>query len=141
VREAFDRAELLMKPKIEGLNITCNCRVFPQDLMLTADPDLLDQVIINLLLNSIDAVKNKEHPEISMIAYNNQSNRTTIEVSDNGTGIRPDIIDKIFMPFFTSKSEGSGIGLSLSRQIMHLHKGSISVKSKMDEGSVFTLIF
>ncbi len=141
VREAFDRAELLMKPKIEGLNITCNCRVFPQDLMLTADPDLLDQVIINLLLNAIDAVKNKEHPEISMIAYNNQSNRTTIEVSDNGTGIRPDIIDKIFMPFFTSKSEGSGIGLSLSRQIMHLHKGSISVKSKMDEGSVFTLIF
>ncbi len=141
VREAFDRAELLMKPKIERLNITCNCRVFPQDLMLTADPDLLDQVIINLLLNAIDAVKNKENPEISMIAYNNQSNRTTIEVADNGTGIKPDIIDKIFMPFFTSKSEGSGIGLSLSRQIMHLHKGSISVKSKMDEGSVFTLIF
>jgi signal transduction histidine kinase len=141
VREAFDRAELLMKPKIERLNITCNCRVFPQDLMLTADPDLLDQVIINLLLNAIDAVKNKENPEISMIAYNNQSNRTTIEVADNGTGIKPDIIDKIFMPFFTSKSEGSGIGLSLSRQIMHLHKGSIAVKSKMDEGSVFTLIF
>ncbi len=141
VREAFDRAELLLKPKIEHLYIKCNCKVFPNDLMLTADPDLLDQVIINLLLNAIDAVKQKEHPEISLIAYNNQSNRTTIEVADNGTGIKPDLIDKIFMPFFTSKKEGSGIGLSLSRQIMHLHKGSISVKSKMDEGSVFTLIF
>jgi nitrogen fixation/metabolism regulation signal transduction histidine kinase len=141
VREAFDRAELLLRPKIETLNINCNCKVIPADLMLTADPDLLDQVIINLLLNAIDAVKNKENPEISMVAYYNQNNRTAIEVVDNGTGIKPDIIDKIFMPFFTSKSEGSGIGLSLSRQIMHLHKGSIHVKSKMDEGSVFTLTF
>ena len=78
---------------------------------------------------------------MSLIAYNNQNNRTTIEVSDNGSGIKPDIIDKIFMPFFTSKKEGSGIGLSLSRQIMHLHKGSITVKSKADEGTVFTLTF
>jgi two-component system, NtrC family, nitrogen regulation sensor histidine kinase NtrY len=141
VLEAFDRIELLLKPKIENLKISCSCKVLPKDLMLTADPDLLDQVIINLVLNAIDAVKNKDNPEVTLIAYNNQNNRTTIEVADNGTGIKPDIIDKIFMPFFTSKSEGSGIGLSLSRQIMHLHKGSISVKSRLDEGSVFTLIF
>ncbi len=139
--EAFERAELLLKPKTEKLNITCNCKVYPEDLMLTADPDLIDQVIINLLLNAIDAVKNKENPEVSLIAYNNQNNRTTIEVADNGSGIKPDIIDKIFMPFFTSKKEGSGIGLSLSRQIMHLHKGSITVKSKANEGTVFTLTF
>ncbi len=141
VSEAFDRIELLLKPKIENLKISCNCKVLPKDLMLTADPDLLDQVIINLVLNAIDAVKNKENAEVSLIAYNNQNNKTTIEVADNGTGIKPDIIDKIFMPFFTSKSEGSGIGLSLSRQIMHLHKGTISVKSKLDEGTVFTLTF
>jgi len=141
VQEAFDRAELLLKPKIEKLHVSCNCKVYPEDLMLTADPDLIDQVIINLLLNAIDAVKGKEDPEVSLIAYNNQNNRTTIEVADNGSGIKPDIIDKIFMPFFTSKKEGSGIGLSLSRQIMHLHKGSITVKSKSDEGTVFTLTF
>jgi nitrogen fixation/metabolism regulation signal transduction histidine kinase len=141
VREAFERAELLLKPKIDKLKITCNCQVYPEDLMLTADPDLIDQVIINLILNAIDAVKTKENPEVSLIAYHNQNNRTTIEVADNGTGIKPDIIDKIFMPFFTSKKEGSGIGLSLSRQIMHLHKGSISVKSKVNEGTVFTLTF
>jgi nitrogen fixation/metabolism regulation signal transduction histidine kinase len=141
IRDVFNRAEQLLKPKIENLNIVCNCKVYPEELMLTADPDLLDQVIINLLLNAIDAVKNVKTPQVSMIAYNNQNNRITIEIADNGTGIKPDIIDKIFMPFFTSKKDGSGIGLSLSRQIMHLHKGSISVKSKLEEGSIFTLTF
>jgi nitrogen fixation/metabolism regulation signal transduction histidine kinase len=141
VQEAFNRAEQLLKTKMENLNIQYNCKAYPDDLMLTADPDLLDQVIINLILNAMDAVKDKDSAEVTLIAYNNQSNRTTIEVSDNGTGIKPDIIDKIFMPFFTSKKEGSGIGLSLSRQIMHLHKGSISVKSKLDKGTVFTLVF
>jgi signal transduction histidine kinase len=141
VKEALERNEQLLKPKLEVQNIACHCKVYPEDLMLTADPDLLDQVIINLILNAIDAVKNSENPVITLTAYNNQSNRTTIEVSDNGTGIKPDIIDKIFMPFFTSKKEGSGIGLSLSRQIMHLHKGTITVKSRVNEGSVFTLLF
>jgi nitrogen fixation/metabolism regulation signal transduction histidine kinase len=141
VKEAFERAEQLLKPKIDNFNINCNCKVYPDELMLTADPDLLDQVLINLVLNAIDAVKNNDQPEITLIAYNNQNNRTLIEVADNGTGIKPDIVDKIFMPFFTSKKEGSGIGLSLSRQIMSLHKGSISVKSKPDEGTVFTLTF
>ena len=141
IREAFDRAEQLLTPKIERLNINCQCKVFPTDLKLTADPDLIDQVLINLILNAIDAVKNKEKPEIKLSAYTHESNRTYIEISDNGSGIKQDIIEKIFMPFFTSKEEGSGIGLSLSRQIMHLHKGVINVKSKPDEGTIFTLVF
>ena len=141
VKEAFERVEQLLKQKIESSNISCHCKVYPEDLKLTADPDLIDQVIINLILNAIDAVKDVESSNVSLIAYNNQNNRTIIEIADNGTGIKPDIIDKIFMPFFTSKKHGSGIGLSLSRQIMHLHKGSISVKSKINEGTVFTLTF
>lgn len=141
VQEAFERAEQLLKQRIDKLGIQCSCNVYPLDLRLTADPDLIDQVLINLVLNAIDAVKNSDSPEVSLVAYNNQNNRTIIEVADNGTGIKPDIIDKIFMPFFTSKKEGSGIGLSLSRQIMHLHKGAILVKSKHDEGTVFTLKF
>jgi len=109
--------------------------------MLTADPDLVDQVMINLMLNAIDAVKDKEDAFISVSAFTNNSGKVVIELSDNGYGIKPDILDKIFMPFFTSKKEGSGIGLSLSRQIMHLHKGSIGVKSKPNEGTTFTLTF
>jgi C4-dicarboxylate-specific signal transduction histidine kinase len=97
--------------------------------------------MINLMLNAIDAVKQKESPQISTRAYANSSGRVVIEVTDNGYGIKPDIMDKIFMPFFTSKKDGSGIGLSLSRQIMHLHKGTITVKSLPEEGTVFTLTF
>ncbi|HPE33159.1 MAG TPA: ATP-binding protein [Bacteroidales bacterium] len=140
VADLFVNAELLIRPKTEMFQIECECIVKPENLMITADPDLIDQVIINLLLNAMDAVKTSEHPKISLIA-SEINGRIKIEVRDNGMGIKPDIMDKIFMPFFTSKKHGSGIGLSLSRQIMHLHKGTISVKSKPDEGSVFTLLF
>jgi len=141
VRDVFERSRQLLKPKMDDMGIDCNVRVFPPDLMITADPDLLDQVIINLLLNAIDAVRETEKPLINILATPGSNNRIVIEFQDNGYGIKPDIMDKIFMPFFTSKKHGSGIGLSLSRQIMHLHKGSISVKSKPGEGTVFTLTF
>jgi two-component system, NtrC family, nitrogen regulation sensor histidine kinase NtrY len=141
VSELFDRCHQLLLPKIEELKISCNSTVFPPDLMITADPDLIDQVIINLMLNAIDAVKEVENPKISILATLNNANRVVIDIHDNGHGIKPDIMDKIFMPFFTSKKHGSGVGLSLSRQIMHLHKGSILVRSKPEDGTVFTLVF
>jgi two-component system, NtrC family, nitrogen regulation sensor histidine kinase NtrY len=141
VKEIFDRAHSLLRPKMDKFGIQCNARVFPEDLMLTADPDLIDQVVINLLLNAIDAVKDTLQPVISVTASFNTNGRMSIDFADNGSGIKPDILDKIFMPFFTSKKEGSGIGLSLSRQIMHLHKGTITVKSRPGEGAVFTLVF
>lgn len=141
VKELFERAHVLLKPKMEKYGITCTRKLFPEDLMITADPDLMDQVFINLLLNAIDAVRDTTDPQIEVVASINEGDRVTIDFADNGMGIKPDILDKIFMPFFTSKKEGSGIGLSLSRQIMHLHKGSITVKSKPGEGAVFRLNF
>ncbi|MDY0344143.1 MAG: ATP-binding protein [Lentimicrobium sp.] len=141
VRELFDRTHQLMKPKMERDGIDCIARIFPEDLMITADPDLIDQVMINLLLNAMHATRNVTHPEIVVTASVNANHRITINFSDNGEGIKPDILDKIFMPFFTSKKEGSGIGLSLSRQIMHLHKGNITAKSIPGQGSAFTLTF
>ena len=126
---------------MDKINIDCFSKVMPEDLKITADPDLIDQVLINLLLNAIDAIKEVKNPKISIMAYKNESERIIIEVADNGDGIKPDILDKIFMPFFTSKKTGSGIGLSLSRQIMSLHKGTISVKSSKKEGTTFTLTF
>jgi len=141
VSEIFERTERLLKPKMNELGISCANKVFPPDLMVTADPDLIDQVVINMILNAMDAVKGKEGGEISILSTVNNKNRVVIDIKDNGAGIKPDIMDKIFMPFFTSKKHGSGIGLSLSRQIMHLHKGSITVKSKPGEGTVFTLTF
>lgn len=141
VKELFERAHVLLKPKMDKYGITCTRKLFPEDLMITADPDLMDQVFINLLLNAIDAVRDTTDPQIEVVASINEGDRVTIDFADNGMGIKPDILDKIFMPFFTSKKEGSGIGLSLSRQIMHLHKGSITVKSKPGEGAVFRLNF
>jgi signal transduction histidine kinase len=141
VHQLFDRCEQLLKPKMQNLSISCSNQIIPESLMVTADPDLIDQVLINLMLNAIDAVKEKEDPAIHVFAGTNKNGRVIIELSDNGYGIKPDIVDKIFMPFFTSKKDGSGIGLSLSRQIMHLHKGSITVKSVPNEGTTFTLTF
>ena len=141
VKELFDRNLQLLKPKLEQHGIQCSCVITPDNLMLTADPDLVDQVVINLVLNAIDAVKNRVNPLITARALTTSSGRVIIELIDNGHGIKPDIIDKIFMPFFTSKKEGSGIGLSLSRQIMHLHKGTVTVKSLPGEGTTFTLTF
>lgn len=141
VSELFDRSLELLQPKISQYNIQIKIKIFPQDLKILADPDLIDQVVINLLLNAVDAIKEVPNPQITIVASTNLNNRTTIEFADNGKGIKQDILDKIFMPFFTSKKTGSGIGLSLSRQIMQMHKGSISVRSKPDEGALFTLVF
>lgn len=141
VSELFDRSLELLQPKINEYNILIKIKIFPQDLKILADPDLIDQVVINLLLNAVDAIKEVPDPQITIVASTNLNNRTTIEFADNGKGIKQDILDKIFMPFFTSKKTGSGIGLSLSRQIMQMHKGSISVRSKPDEGALFTLVF
>lgn len=141
VKEVFERAFELLKPKFEEHAIECSYKVFPEELMIVADPDLIDQVVINLIINAIDAVKTQSKPRISIVASTNLNNRITIDFADNGHGIKPDLMDKIFMPFFTSKKEGSGIGLSLSRQIMQMHKGAITFKSKPEEGTVFTLTF
>lgn len=141
IEEMFQRQLELMNSKLENQNIKVVSRIFPSDLKLLADPDLIDQVMINLLLNAIDALNNNKDGVISLTASVNMNNRTVIEVTDNGIGIGQDAMDKIFMPFFTSKKTGSGIGLSLSRQIMQMHKGSISVRSRVGNGATFTLVF
>ena len=141
VRELFDRVENLLQPKVKELKINCEFKIIPPRLMLTADPDLIEQVLINLLINSIHAVKEVAGPRITMVASFTSLNRVMVSLADNGYGIKPDTMEKIFVPFFTSKKEGSGIGLSLSREIMRLHKGNITVKSNPGVETVFTLHF
>ncbi len=141
VKELFARVENLLQPKIMESGIKCEMKVVPPGIMLTADTDLIEQVLINLIINSIHAVKGVNNPHIIMLATQNSLNRVMISVLDNGCGIKPDTIENIFVPFFTSKKEGSGIGLSLSREIMRLHKGNITVKSKPEVETVFTLHF
>ncbi|MBU8893062.1 MAG: GHKL domain-containing protein [Bacteroidales bacterium] len=135
-----ENISLLFKEEFLDRNIDFNYVVEPKDKSLSADEKLISHVIINLLKNSIEAVRSIKKPKIDLKVFENKNNEIVIQVRDNGPGIPEEIIDKIFIPFFTAKEEGSGIGLSLSRQIMRLHNGSIKVKSSKG-GTDFQLIF
>ncbi len=141
IQDLCDNVEQLLLPKINERKIQFECRIVPPTLTLTADPDLIEQVLINLVINSIHAVQEALNPKILLLATAEGANHINISVSDNGYGIKPDNLEQIFVPFFTSKKEGSGIGLSLSREIMRLHKGNITVKSKPNIETRFTLHF
>jgi len=141
IREIFTRMQHLLQERLAASGITFTVAVDPESLELTADPELLDQVLLNLLLNAADALRGRPDPRIELGAWLGERGRVIIEVRDNGCGITDEAQAKIFIPFFTTKKEGSGIGLSLSRRIMRLHRGSISVQSRLDEGTAFRLHF
>ncbi len=122
-------------------NVQILWEVNPTDLEISADKKQISQVLINLIKNSLEALKNSEGGLIQLKAEINKNGRAQILVIDNGPGIPDDLMDKIFVPFFTTKESGSGVGLSLSRQIMLLHGGSLKVVSKPGQVTEFTLEF
>lgn len=141
IENLFNNLQLLMEPSIKAKNISIAFNVTSPKLELDIDTHLIEQVLINLILNAVDACKDGANPEIKVLASQNPNRDIVIKVLDNGSGIPKDILENIFVPFFTSKTTGSGIGLSLCKQIMLLHKGRIIVKSVEGEGSVFSLVF
>jgi nitrogen fixation/metabolism regulation signal transduction histidine kinase len=141
VRDLFENMHTLMEPTLEQKNIEMDIILKDPDLMLEADTNLIEQVLINLIVNAIEAVKEAPNPHILLSAYVSQNNRTVIKIADNGAGMPEELLDKIFIPFFSTKKTGSGIGLSLCKQIMMLHKGNIQVQSKVGEGTAFLLQF
>ncbi|WP_298550880.1 HAMP domain-containing sensor histidine kinase [uncultured Algibacter sp.] len=141
VSKLFNNIQLLMETSIKAKNIGIEFSISEPKLELDIDTHLIEQVLINLILNAVDACKNQDKPEIKVLASQNPNRDIIIKVYDNGSGIPEDILENIFVPFFTSKATGSGIGLSLCKQIMLLHKGRVIVKSIEGEGSVFSLVF
>ena len=142
--DLLDNVRSLLRAQIEEQELDVSVSVDPPDLTLTGDADLLDQLLINLALNALQAIEEDpttEQGRIRFRAYVDRRSRPVVQVEDNGPGIPEDVQEKIFVPFFTTKEDGSGIGLSLSRQIMRLHGGSLSVRSEEGEGAVFTLRF
>jgi signal transduction histidine kinase len=123
-----------------GNNIKIIKSAHPEDISLVADYSQVEQVLINLIKNAVAAISDKKNGVIELKAFKAEG-ATIIRVDDNGAGISRPIIEDIFVPFFTTRQDGSGIGLSLSRQIMQNHKGSISVDSAPGKGSKFTLKF
>lgn len=140
IRDLFENLHSLMQPTLDRKGIGLDIILKDPNLMLDADLTLIEQVMINLLLNAIEAVKNSENPHITLSADLSDDN-TLISISDNGTGIEKDILDKIFIPFFSTRKSGSGIGLTLCKQIMMLHNGNIQVRSQPGEGTSFILKF
>jgi signal transduction histidine kinase len=141
INELFQRIINLMQPQFNLKNLTIQKQISPETLELTADPLLVEQVLINLIKNSLEAMTSIPQPMIHLLAKLDERGRILIEVTDNGVGIEQNVLENIFIPFFTTKEQGSGIGLSLSRQIMRLHGGTISVRSIPNRETVFTLRF
>lgn len=126
VAELYYNLELLMKNKLEEKKIRLNINIKPFDLDFNADKKYIEQIFINLIKNAIDAIHTNAGI-IELKAFKNDNKKIVLVISDNGSGIIDDIQNKIFIPFFTTKTNGSGIGLSLARQIIQLHEGNISL--------------
>jgi nitrogen fixation/metabolism regulation signal transduction histidine kinase len=141
VRELFDGINNLLKSSLKSKGIDLQFIIDNQKLQINMDAVLIEQVLINLIMNSVDACTEIAHPKITVSAKTSNEGFAVIKVTDNGKGIPDEIVDKIFIPFFSSKKKGSGIGLSLSQQIMFLHKGKIQVNTIENSGTVIRLVF
>ena len=140
VADLFDNILHLMEAEFSENRIPIEINIEPADLEISCDERLISQVLINLLGNSVQALEGRVDAKISMSARSDDTD-VILLVKDNGPGIPGEIIDKIFIPFYSTKEKGSGVGLSLSKQIMRLHNGSLSVHSEPDTETVFILRF
>ncbi len=140
VAELIGRVQSLLQPQFDESGVELHTRVDPPTLEVTADAEQVEQVLLNLLRNARQAAGEHDGARVEMTAYLSRG-KVILEISDNGPGIVEEALDKVFIPFFTTKQDGSGIGLSLCRQIMRAHRGSISVRSEPNTKTVFTLRF
>ncbi len=137
----FENIENLMRPTIDNKNIDISFTFENPNLAFSIDTHLIEQVLINLILNAIDATEGRENADISVKAEMSSKGTPQILITDNGKGIPEEVQESIFIPFFTTKATGSGIGLSLCKQIMTLHRGRITVTSKEEVGTEIRLMF
>lgn len=144
VKELIDHVGALLKPDITAANVSLECSV-ADDLKINIDPQQIEQVLINLVKNAVQALEENEEEgkpkRLEIKAVPRPDGGAIIFIIDNGPGIDEEAVKKIFIPFFTTKKNGSGIGLSLSKQIMRHHQGAIGVKSIVDQGTEFSLRF
>jgi signal transduction histidine kinase len=141
VRELFDRITTLYQAKFKEAAVNFEKEISPADLSVDADLELVEQVLINLIQNALEATQNRPGPRLKLSAGKIESGQVQISVSDNGEGISDDIIEKIFLPYYSTKTDKSGVGLSLSQQIMMLHHGRLEVGAPELGGATFILVF
>jgi nitrogen fixation/metabolism regulation signal transduction histidine kinase len=137
-RELMERIAVLMEPGMNERDIELQRHFGKQRIRFKGDPELLEQAFINLIKNAIEAL-NCAEKKIVRLELEAVDGSVVFRISDTGPGIAPEVLDQVFVPFFTTKDEGSGIGLSLCRQIVQSHGGSVSAFSEEDAGTVFTI--
>jgi len=141
LKELLDEMALLHKKELADHAINITVEVMPPELVIHADKTMIEQVLINLIKNAIQSFDEQPEKIIELKGFTSEKGNPVISVKDNGAGIDVEALDKIFIPFFSTKKKGSGIGLSLSKQIMRQHEGNITVKSTLGEGTEFLLRF
>lgn len=141
VKELLEKTIMLCQSDLSDKKIKVSFFIEDEDMEIKIDEKQISQVLINLLRNSIEALENKPEAEIRLNCRKKENSQAEVSVSDNGPGIPPELIDDIFIPFFTTRETGSGIGLSISRQIMRQHGGSLKVRSIPGRETVFTMHF
>lgn len=138
IKDILNRVAVLFDQELKRRNVILETRITVDDILM--DPELIEQVIINLLRNSLEAVALSANPVIKIETIKQLSGKTLIKISDNGMGIDQETIENIFIPFFTTKKNGSGIGLALVKQIVQLHHGEIHVNSSVGNGAEFNIL-
>jgi len=141
VKTLFENITVLLKEDMSKAGVCLTCDIMPKELELMADQDLIQMILINLVKNAKEALDKSDYKTITLKAGMNAQSYPYIQVIDRGEGIVQEALERIFVPFYTTKKTGSGIGLSISRQIMNLHKGHLEVYSVPNEQTVFTLSF
>ena len=140
LKDLIEKVAQLMKPELKKTKIRFHSACSSEYITIQADVEMIEQVLINLIKNAIEALGETPDPQLDLTGLYDE-NTVKIQVTDNGPGIIKEALEHIFVPFYTTKRTGSGIGLSLSRQIMQMHNGSITVESEPDVRTVFTLRF
>jgi two-component system nitrogen regulation sensor histidine kinase NtrY len=141
VSELFSRVKILSDPIREGEKIKISFTIKDPDLEIFADENLISLVLINLVKNAVEANANNPDCRISVTATGDLNDHKEICVTDNGPGISRENLEEIFIPFFTTRENGSGIGLSISKQIMSAHGGTLKVRSVQNKETVFCMSF
>ena len=139
--ELFANVEQLVATEWAAKEIELSLRVEPSSLELTADPDMVEQVLLNLLQNAEQVLTGRDSARVEVVGSLNRQGHVSVEVSDNGPGVAADIAKRIFVPFFTTRREGSGVGLALTRQVMLAHGGTATLATSDSGGAKFTLRF
>lgn len=141
VKALAENSYVLLKEELAKAKVNLICEIHPPDLEITADQDQIQMILINLIKNAKEAMSQAGDKSIVLSAGLDSQSAPYICVTDHGEGIVQEALERIFVPFYTTKKTGSGIGLAISRQIMHLHKGSLEVKSIPGKQTTFTLRF